>query len=90
MPIAFQEQLKRQKGLIVVFVVLVLLTAIIVWRGFYVQEDVAIKIISKRYRKINVDFTVLDKPLLVDLELMGIIPPLEGEPGRGNPFIPVR
>ena len=89
MPITFQEQLKRQKGLIVVFVVLVLLTAIIIWRGFYVQEEVTIKIIPERYRKINVDFTVLDKPLLADLKLIGVIPPLEGEPGRANPFIPV-
>jgi hypothetical protein len=90
MAITFQEQLKKQKNMIIVFVILVLITAVIIWRGFYVQEEIEEKIITKGFEAIDIDFEFLKNPILKEFNLMERIPPFEGQVGRENPFIPVQ
>ena len=88
MAITFQEQIKRQKNLIFVFIALVLITVVIIWQGYYAEKEVPEKIISRKFREIAINFEVLEHPLLNELQLIEKIPSFEGEPGRENPFVP--
>ena len=88
MAITFQEQIKRQKNLIFVFMALVLITIIIIWQGYYVKKEEPERIILRKFREIAINFEVLEHPLLSELQLIEKIPSFEGEPGRENPFIP--
>ena len=88
MAVTFQEQIKKQKNLIFVFVGLVLLTAFIVWWGRFRKEEDSEKLITNRFPRIEIDFETLGYPLLTEFQLIDKIPKLEGEKGRENPFVP--
>jgi len=88
MAVTFQEQIRKQRKLIFVFVSLVLFTAIIVWWGRFRPQEVPEKPITKRFAKIKIDFEILDHPLLAEFKLIDKIPEFGGEKGRENPFTP--
>ncbi|XOB40284.1 MAG: hypothetical protein ACKKMR_03175 [Candidatus Nealsonbacteria bacterium] len=89
MAITFQEQLKKQKNLVFIFLSLVLVTVFIIWWGYYyVGEEPREELILKHFKKIEIDFELLENPLLDQLQPIEKIPPFEGEVGRENPFIP--
>ena len=91
MAIIFQEQIKKQRNLIFVFLVLVLITTLILWKGYYyIQQEPGEGLISKHFKKVNVNLEILKHPLLQELKFMTEIPAFEGEIGRENPFIPVQ
>jgi hypothetical protein len=90
MAITFQEQLKRQKNMIIVFIVLILITAVIIWRGILVEPKIDEKIIPKYFKDIEIDFSTLKDPRLEEFNLMERIPHFEGQVGRQNPFIPAQ
>lgn len=88
MAVTFQEQIKKQRNLIFVFVGLVLFTVVIIWWGRFRKEEPLEKPITKRFPKIEIDFETLSHPLLTEFELIDKIPQFEEEKGRENPFIP--
>ncbi|MCP6719501.1 MAG: hypothetical protein KJI71_04735 [Patescibacteria group bacterium] len=88
MAIIFQEQVKRQRNLIYVFIALALLSAFIIFFAFYVRKEPSEELISRRFKKVKIDFEVLKSPLLEQLQLTEKTPLFEGEIGRDNPFVP--
>jgi hypothetical protein len=88
MAITFQEKIKKQRNLILVFLGLTLAMAFIFWRGYFYKEEPEKDISLKHFKKIEINFDVLDSPLLNELQPMDKIPAFEGEIGRENPFIP--
>jgi len=89
MAILFLEKTKKQKYLIIVFLVVILITALVIWRGFFIKEKPSEKVISKPKREIQIDFETLKNPILENFEPVEKIIPLgpEIEIGRENPFI---
>jgi len=90
MAILFLEKTKKQKYLIIVFLVVILITALVIWRGFFIKEKPSEKVISKPKREIQIDFETLKNPILENFEPVEKIIPLgpEIEIGRENPFLP--
>ncbi len=91
MAITFQEQIKRQKRLIFIFLGVLVAAGIFigVWY-FYMQQETSTEevFIQQHFKKIKIDFEVLDNPLLKELQPIEKIPDFEGELGRENPFVP--
>ena len=89
MAILFLEKTKKQKYLLIVFLIVILITALVIWRGFFIKEKPSEKVISKPKREIQIDFETLKNPILENFEPVEKIIPLgpEIEIGRENPFI---
>ena len=89
MAILFLEKTKKQRYLLIVFLIVILIFALIIWRGFFVKEKPSEKVISKPKREIQIDFETLKNPILENFEPVEKIIPLgpEIEIGRENPFI---
>jgi len=90
MAILFLEKTKKQKYLLIVFLIVILITALVIWRGFFIKEKPSEKVISKPKREIQIDFETLKNPILENFEPVEKIIPLgpEIEIGRENPFLP--
>ena len=89
MVITFLEKRKRLKSLIPVLVIVILITAVIIWRGFFVKEKPFIPEEGlKPAKKIEIDFQALKSPELEELQPFEKIPSFEEEIGRENPFVP--
>jgi len=88
MAITFLEKRKRLKSLMPVLVLIVLLTAVVVWRGFFVEAPLAVpERPLKPIQEVSINFQVLENPALEELQLFEKTSPFEGEIGRENPFI---
>lgn len=100
MAIVFRKKEKIQRNLILVFIVLVLITAFVVWLGFF-RRDMEIareRPIILPEREIKIDFEVLNLPILEKLQPFPEIEPfkeiisaeeeIEQRIGRENPFVP--
>ena len=104
MAIIFLREKRTQKSLIIVFVLIVLATAFIIWQGLFKQEteiylgEEELEFIP---REIKIDFSLLESSALEALQPFSEIESLpegatsteEGvelpsEFGRENPFIP--
>ena len=88
MAITFLEKRKRLKSLIPVLVIVILITAVIVWRGFFVKEEPFLPEVIKPAKKIEIDLQALKSPELEELQLFEKTSPFEEEIGRENPFVP--
>jgi len=90
MAILFLEKTKKQRYLLIVFLIVILIFALIIWRGFFVKEKPPEKVIPKPVKKIEIDFETLKNPILENFEPVEKIIPLgpEIEIGRENPFLP--
>ena len=90
MAIVFLEKTKRQRYLIIVFLIVILIASFIIWRGFFVKEKPPEEVISKPKREIKIDFEILKNPVLEGFQPVEKIIPLgpEIEIGRENPFLP--
>jgi len=98
MAITFLEERKTQRRYIIIFIIILLATGLIVWRGFFVKEKPAfLEEVQKPSKKVEIDFKILESPILKELQPFEEIQPfqeviVEGEIiekiGRQNPFIP--
>jgi len=102
MAIVFTQQKKNQRILIFVFFAILLITAIIVWQGFFnKEEELSGENVVLSQEEIKIDFNVLKSPLLKELQSFSEIEPLKGstttvkgkiettgKKGRENPFLP--
>jgi len=90
MAIVYSAEIKKQKYLIGVVFVIVLVAIFIFMRGSFFQEQLSQEVISFPEKKIEIDFSVLDNSLLNQLQPFEAIAPLgtEAKIGRENPFLP--
>lgn len=104
MAIVFTQQKKNQRILIFVFVATLLITAIVIWQGFFNKketEELSGESIVPPQEEIKIDFNVLKNPLLKELQSFSEIESLKestttvkgkiettGKKGRENPFLP--
>lgn len=90
MAVVFIQQRKIQRNLILIFIGVILVTAFVLWLGFFKEEKITPPKEPFEVRKeIKIDFGVLKNPLLKALQSFSEIEPLEEEKlGRENPFLP--
>lgn len=97
MTIIVQQKNQRQKVLIAVSLIMFLVTAFIIWQGFFKEEKIAtepISIIIER-EEVKIDFDALKHPLLKTFQPFFEIQPFsQGTSsaetiGRENPFLPL-
>ncbi|MFC1789415.1 hypothetical protein ACFLYY_00385 [Patescibacteria group bacterium] len=90
MAINFSEKNKnRQKILIIVFILVVLVTAVILGKNYLEEtEEVSIQTITIIHPDIKINFEFLKSQELSELQPFEEIEAFEGETGRDNPFIP--
>lgn len=90
MVITFLEKRKKLRELIPVVVVVVLVSAFILWQGFFVKEEVQFpeELPQKPAKKIEINFQVLKHPIFEKLQVFEEIPVFEQDLGRENPFTP--
>lgn len=91
MAVEFRESEKRQKILIYVFAVVVLVTLLVLWLGYFKPEKpLEEAFLPPVIKKIEINWDVLKNPFLENLQTFEGLPPLppEEEIGRENPFLP--
>lgn len=92
MAIKFVEAKKRQKYLILVFVAVALISAVVLWQGYFKKEEPVSPTPGFFFKEVKIDFGVLESPVLKELQsfeeisLEGLLP-LETNIGRENPFL---
>lgn len=90
----FIEERKKQKRLILVLTLVLLITASVLWYGFFrtppgeaLKEE---KEVAPAFEpSLDVDFDVLETPAFKNLAPFEGVTPFEGERGRENPFAPI-
>jgi len=93
MVITFTQKRKTQKYLVIVFAILISVIAFIYLSDFLKKEEETPvgEVVSKNIPKIEINFQVLESPILKKLsepypDLPSALP--SGEMGRENPFLP--
>lgn len=89
MPVTFVQQKKRQKYLISIFLIVLVITFFVLWLGFFRKEKAPSPEISlPAPREVKIKFELLESSALENLQPFERISPLEEEAGRENPFLP--
>jgi len=90
MPIDFIQQRKKQKYLTIIVAAVFIITAVILWFGYFRKAEPVSEIIPSlsSIKEIKIDFDVLENPFLQESQIFEKILPFEGEIGRKNPFSP--
>lgn len=90
MPIIFQKKIKRQKNLIFVLIMVLLIGGLVFWYVNREKEEPEEEGIlrQQRFKKIEINFSIFENPFLKENQPLEKIPKLEGEVGRENPFLP--
>lgn len=98
MAITFLEERKVQRRYILIFLLVILITGWVVWRGLFVKEQPVFPSgVLKPVKKVEIDFKIFENPILQELRLFEEIKTYEEEisggeaiekVGRANPFVP--
>ena len=89
MAITFIEKRRRLRYLVPVLAIVILIAAIVLWQGFFVEKKpLLLPSIEVPTKKIEINYEILNHPLLEKLQFFEDISPFEGEFGRENPFLP--
>jgi hypothetical protein len=91
MAVDFIKQKEKQKKLVSLVVVVIIITGLILWFGYFRDSDQGVEEAMpsvSTIREIKVNFDILDQPFLEEIIVFEEIPPFEGEAGRENPFLP--
>lgn len=90
MAITFLQQRKKQKYLLPILAVLILVTGIVLWGGLFTENGALLTPALPRrlIKEAEINFQVLENPVLEKLQPFEKIPPFLEEVGRGNPFLP--
>ncbi|MFH1656683.1 MAG: hypothetical protein ABH956_02845 [Candidatus Nealsonbacteria bacterium] len=88
MAIQFVQKRKKQKYLIIVFGIVFLITAVVLWYGFLKKEEITTTNFLTPLREVKVDFDFLDSIIFSKLNEFDKISPFDEEAGRKNPFMP--
>lgn len=92
MAVNFVQQKKKQKYLLYIVGIVIIITIIVLWFGYFREPETVLPAegpdTGAAVRKITINLEVLKNPLLERLELFEDIPDFEGQKGRVNPFLP--
>ncbi len=94
MAISFVKEQKKQKYLIAVFAVVILITGIVVYQNFFRgKNNVVITVVGEESMssRAEINFEALENPILTQLQPFDEItltPEVENSAGRKNPFLP--
>ena len=88
MAITFQKKIKKQKNLVFVLLILILITIFVVWRGQDLLKEIPFESSLTGFEKIEIDFGVFENLFFKELQSLEKIPVFKGELGRENPFSP--
>jgi len=97
MAITFLERRKLQRRYLIIFGLIILVTVLIFWRGFLVKEKPVFPGEIPEMKRVNIDFKILENPILKELKPFEEIAPFKGvtveeeiieKVGRENPFMP--
>lgn len=91
MVVTFIEEKKKQKRLIYLLLAVLIITGFILWQGFFKKPPSVIEEPSAaalNFEKAEIDFTLLENPILKELQPFERIEPFEEKVGRENPFLP--
>lgn len=89
MALPILEQRKRLRKLIPILAVVILITLLNFWRGFWSKpESITENIVPVEVKKVEIDWSVLKGKELENFDLFPEIPELEEKEGRNNPFEP--
>jgi len=89
MAIVYLKQKKIQRILILIFIIVLLIIATVIWQGFFKEEkETFLEELILPREEVKIDFDFLKSPFLEELQPFSEIEPLEEEIGRENPFIP--
>jgi hypothetical protein len=87
------QRIKRQRNLMIVFFVVLIVTLSILYFGYFKKEkgpQVSPEIPVPE-KKIQIDFSVFENPIMKELQpIEKIGPPIPEEIGRENPFLPIK
>lgn len=90
MAITFLEKRKRLRYLFPILAFVILVTLIVLWKGFFSKKESA-QITPESFiqsaEKAEINFEALKNPLLEEFQPFKDIEPFDGEVGRQNPFI---
>lgn len=95
MAITFLETKKREKNLILIFGIILALIVIVISYGFFFNPEipapsaVSFPGISQSFKKIEINWEMLENPKLKEFEPFQETPQFTGKTGRSNPFLPV-
>ena len=99
MAITFLEERKVQRRYILIFLMIILITGWVIWRGLFVKEQQQVfpAGVLKQVKKVEIDFKIFENPILQGLQPFEEIKTYEEEisggeaiekVGRENPFVP--
>ncbi len=86
----FIEEKKKQKRLVYLVIAVLLTTFLVIWFGFFRKLEVGLPkppSAALEFEKVEIDFSLLENPLLKELEPFEGIERFEGQAGRENPFL---
>jgi hypothetical protein len=97
MAITFLEKRKIQRRYIIIFGIVLLVTILVIWRGFFVEKKPVFLGEVTKTKKVELDFKILENPILKELQPFEEIEPFREviveeeiieKIGRENPFVP--
>lgn len=89
MAINFPKQIKRRSYLSLFFLILAILVFILIWQGYLkIKIKAPLGPPPAPLPKIEINYEILESPVLKDLQSFEEIKPFEGQAGRENPFVP--
>lgn len=90
MAITLVQRKKIQQGLILVLVAVLLITTTVLWFGFFKNGEAqpALETSAPALKPVEIDFGVLEIPLLQTLDNPPEAVSEPESPGRSNPFLP--
>jgi hypothetical protein len=87
------KRIRKQRNLIIVFFLVLAITFFNLYFGYFKKEKIPPPPpqISFPEKKIQIDFSVFENPILKELQpIEKIEPPSPEEIGRENPFLPIK
>jgi len=88
------KRIKRQRNLIIVFFLVLLITFSILYFGYFRKEKTLqppFPEVIVQEKKVEIDFSVFENPILKELQIFEKLePPNPEEIGRENPFLPIK
>jgi hypothetical protein len=88
--VTIQEKAKRQRILLGVFFIVLSITFLILYFGYFRKGRVEFTPLAPK-REIKIDLTPLQNPILKELQPIEQIEPVKPEDiGRENPFSPIK
>lgn len=91
MAITFLEQRKKQQNLLPILVGVLLITAFVMWWGYFRDSSSTVEVMETDIffpsSKIEIDFSIFEKPWFDNFEPFEKTSAFHGEKGKENPFV---